>query len=193
MLNSPNGGAIFRVRDFKRSSLVTFFIWIMITFTAPNTTAAFTCWNWGITLSQICSLSFSSFVLYLAKVVRMAIRPHSEHSFKATRSLVRVAGSMMKRDWLGRTLLGDSSSFGEPGWEEGRLREASWMSPSAATAFATTCQLIRHLRTLIIAWHTIGLPSPIRSLKVSMNPYSIASSGFKSNTLATHRAAVFRT
>lgn len=32
---------------------------------------------------------------------------------------------MMKRDWLGRALLGDSSPFGEPGWEGGRLRDAS--------------------------------------------------------------------
>ena len=39
----------------------------------------------------------------------------------------------------------------------------------------------------------MGFPSPIKSRRVSMNPYSTHSSGFKSNTLATHSAAVLRT
>lgn len=39
----------------------------------------------------------------------------------------------------------------------------------------------------------MGLPSPTRSLKLSIKPYSTHSSGLRSNTLATHNAAVLRT
>lgn len=72
--------------------------WMQITLTAPSTTPALLCWNCGITLSQICSLSETSVALYRANVDRIAILPHSEHSFNATSSLVKVGPSMMKSD-----------------------------------------------------------------------------------------------
>ena len=63
---------------------------VSLTLTAPRTTAALTCWNCGRTLSQICSLSLSSTALYRANVVKIAIRPHSEHSLSATSKRVSV-------------------------------------------------------------------------------------------------------
>ena len=96
-----------------------------LTLTAPRTTAALLCWNCGMTLSQMCSLSFSSCALYLANVLRIAIRPHSEHSFSATRSLASVGPSMMKRDWDGRADGGGVDPPGEGGREVGRERAVS--------------------------------------------------------------------
>lgn len=55
-----------------------------------------------MTRSQMCSLSSTSFVRYRARADRMAIRPHSEHSFRATSSFVSVAWSMMNSWLLGR-------------------------------------------------------------------------------------------
>ncbi len=95
------------------------------TLTAPSTTAAFTCWNCGITLSQICSLSLSSTALYRASVVRIAIRPHSEHSFSATRSFVSVGWSMMNSEEAGRADGGGGEPPGEDGGEVGRASEVS--------------------------------------------------------------------
>ena len=94
-----------------------------------------------MTLSQICSASAVSCALYRAKVDKMAILPHSEHSFKATRSLARVGPSIMNIDLSGRADGGGEERPGEGGGEGGRAREASWMSARAATALATTfCQ-----------------------------------------------------
>ena len=109
-----------------------------LTFTAPSTTPALLCWNCGITLSQICSLSETSVALYRANVDRIAILPHSEHSFNATSSFVKVGPSMMKSDWFGRADGGGEERPGEEGGEAGRASEASWISARAATALATT-------------------------------------------------------
>ncbi len=46
---------------------------------------------------------------------------------------------MMKSDEAGLAEGGGVEPRGEPGGESGSEREASWMSPRAATAFATTC------------------------------------------------------
>lgn len=73
-----------------------------------------------MTLSQMCSASFSSVVLYRANEFKIAILPHSVHSFKAMSSLDRTAESMMK-------------SVSRP------CSRAVWcMSVKAVTAFATT-------------------------------------------------------
>lgn len=106
---------------------------------AANTTLPFACWNWGITRSQICSASFSSSALYLATAPRIAIRPHSVHSPRAINSRERVCESRMK--------MGSSSA-------------ASWISVSAATAFATTCEQQRESGQLD-GTHTLncGLPA----------------------------------
>ena len=99
----------------------------------------------------------------------------------------------MKSDEAGLAEGGGVEPRGEPGGESGSEREASWMSPRAATAFATTCST--NQLSLKPGWErrTIGLPSPMRSRNVSINPYSTHISGFRSNTFATHNAAVFRT
>jgi hypothetical protein len=100
---------------------------------------------------------------------------------------------MMNVDKAGRDDGGGDEPLGEPGWDGGRLRDASWISASAVTAFATTYRSADVESTKDDGRHTIGFPSPMRSLRVSINPYSIQSSGFKSNTFATHNAAVLRT
>lgn len=48
-----------------------------------------------MTRSQMCSLSCASEALYFARAERIAIRPHSEHSFSATSSLLSTCESMM--------------------------------------------------------------------------------------------------
>ena len=55
--------------------------------------------------------------------------------------------------------------------------DASLISASAATAFAIT----------------IGLRSESMSCRMVMSPLSMAMPGFKSNSFATHKAAVLRT
>ena len=45
---------------------------------------------------------------------------------------------MMKDDWAGRAEGGGDEPLGEEGRDGGRLRDASWMSARAVTAFATT-------------------------------------------------------
>lgn len=132
------------------------------TLTAPRTTAAFTCWNCGMTLSQICSLSLSSTALYLASVVRIAILPHSEHSLSATRSFVSVGWSITKSDDAGRLEGGGVDPPGEEGGEEGWFSEASCMSPSAATAFATTCRKPSRLKGLPSGSHPQSSPAKSR-------------------------------
>lgn len=92
-----------------------------------------------MTLSQMCSLSETSCALYLASVVRIAILPHSEHSLRATRSLASVGPSMMNKDELGLAEGGgEEERPGDEGGEGGSDKAASWMSPRAATALATT-------------------------------------------------------
>lgn len=66
------------------------------TFTADNTTLAFACWSWGTTRSQICSLSPASSAVYRESVFKTATRPHSEHSFRAMRSLLTISVVMGK-------------------------------------------------------------------------------------------------
>jgi 2-keto-3-deoxy-galactonokinase len=83
----------------------------------------------------MCSLSATSSALYFASVERMAILPHSEHSFRATRSLDSVAASMMNKVLDGLVL---GSEVGEDGREGGKARVASCMSAKAVTALATT-------------------------------------------------------
>lgn len=95
-----------------------------------------------MTRSQICSLSSVSTALYVARVLRIAILPHSEHSFSATSSLERVGGSMMKRWALGLAEVGGvvglpSSSTADSGVSD-ILSDASWMSERAVMALATT-------------------------------------------------------
>jgi hypothetical protein len=58
----PRGGAIF-LRYVFESSGPMFRMCKKTAFTAAITTAGFTCWNWGTTLSQMCSDSFTSAVL----------------------------------------------------------------------------------------------------------------------------------
>lgn len=69
----------------------------------------------------------------------MVIWFYLEYLFKVIRSLVRVVGLMMKRDWLGWILLGDLLLFGELGWEEGRLREVLWIFLSVVMVFVIIC------------------------------------------------------
>lgn len=69
----------------------------------------------------MCSASFSSVVLYLAKALSTAMRPHSVHSLRAMRSLWRTEESMMKRV---------SRPCSVAAW---------WISVKAVTALATTC------------------------------------------------------
>lgn len=43
----------------------------------------------------MCSLSFSSWATYLARAFNIATRPHSEHSFRAIRSLFKIEAVIM--------------------------------------------------------------------------------------------------
>jgi hypothetical protein len=52
---------------------------------------------------------------------------------------------------------------------------------------------IRVAESFVSPQLTIGFPSPTKSLNISTKPHSTHSSGFSSNALATHSAAVFRT
>ena len=116
-----NGGAILRTSVFARFSERTFRMWIMMTLMAERTTLAFACWNWGTTRSQMCSLSCSSDVSYRPRAFKTTTRPHSEHSFRATRSLLRTVFVIT------------NTSVDAP-----FARAAAWMSPRAATVLATT-------------------------------------------------------
>lgn len=61
----------------------------------------------------------------------MATRPHSEHSLSAMRSLLRMVEVMVKRAGSGVVD------------EEGTAVAATWMSESAVTVFATTCNSVQ--------------------------------------------------
>lgn len=67
-------------------------MWMKTTFTAARTTLGLTCWNWGTTLSQMCSDSLASLGGYDASVVRIVTLPHSVHSLSARRSFLSVFG-----------------------------------------------------------------------------------------------------
>src|SRR5882762_3441199 len=100
------------------------------TFTAARTTLPLTCWNCGTTRSHMCSLSCSSAATYLANAFNIATRPHSEHSFRAIRSLFRIVVVMVNM----------------PGSEddvEGCDVAAIWMSVRAAMVLATTFATFR--------------------------------------------------
>lgn len=130
----------------------------------------------------MCSLSCSSCALYRASAVRIATRPHSEHSLSAISSFCKVFEDIWNKAF---------SVSGDGGIDEA----AMCISVSAVTALATTFvgnQLKSWYRTQVIQ-RTIGLLSETMSCNCSKNPLSKTSSGLKSYNLATHRAAVFRT
>jgi hypothetical protein len=64
---------------------------------------------------------------------------------------------MMNVDKCGRDEGGGEEPFGELGREGGALSEASWISASAVTAFATTCHQLasqlRGMRDLPLDYH----------------------------------------
>lgn len=134
-----------------------------------------------MTRSQMCSLSCSSCALYRASAVRIATRPHSEHSFNAMSNFCKILEEMT------------NSAF-SVSRDGGSDEAATWMSVSAVTAFATTYGIHYELKNLTYpVWHTIGLLSETISCSCSKNPLSITSSGRRSYSFATHKAAVLRT